>query len=244
MSTTSFGRTPNSLSKPMLGRISICDAACFAGLTLAVAVAAGSRIRKRPVKALAERCREFANDDRSAPLPVAEKDYPARALPWHKPSLQLRTVCRLERYILILKSSWMPVAGLERRDRINQPRFQDIASPELRLDTRSGWGRAIRHTNRRAFCHGEELGWSISLATPSVWPLPAPLLAMGFLIDCVKQRIDVLVLGFLIKCTVQEPSGVGVGMPQDAEHLESLGLARHARHRLLGPFPARPAARI
>src|SRR6476660_8560101 len=77
----------HSLSKPILGRISIGDAACFAGPTLAVAVASVVEHEDRCVKLLAERCRQLAERRQVGPVAMAVKDYPTRTLPWHKPSL-------------------------------------------------------------------------------------------------------------------------------------------------------------
>ena len=49
------------------------------------------------------------------------------------------------------------------------------------------------------------------------------LLAVGFFVDSVKQRIDVFVFGLLVEGAIQQPAGIGVGVAEDAEDFEGFG---------------------
>src|SRR3954471_9839250 len=98
----------HSIGQPMLGGISIGDAACFGGPTLALAVAAIVEDQNRRVQGLAEHGRELAERRHIRPVAMAIQNRTFWVGMCHEPPVQLRSISGFERYVLVLKAGRMP----------------------------------------------------------------------------------------------------------------------------------------
>ena len=115
--------------------------------------------------------------------------------------MQLGSIGRSERDVLVLKALRTPVAPGKRRDRVYEPR----------LKKHHGQHDQEIYYKQRPGDSPQTMGCS---APRRIGGLVAheTLVAVALLVNRMKERIDVFVFCFLIQCPVQQPSGFAIAV--------------------------------